>query len=150
MPNAPSEIASPRGARRRPRSSPRPMTMTPVEVLDRLNALHRDVIFPRLFGTDVTFTMVREMDYNFTLDARKRFRVTHSQFWLNNDRTEGYLIEFPAGDEEGRTMGRLIHHVVDPNCVKVHGTGKLGYTADFTAIDADKYDVIAAQACPRP
>ena len=102
MPKASSATtASPRGARNRPRSSPRPMTMTPAEVLGRLNALHRDVIFPRLFGADLTFAMVREMDYNFKLDAHKRFRVTHSEFWLNNDRTEGYLIEFPAGPERG-------------------------------------------------
>ena len=41
-------------------------------------------------------------------------------------------------DEEGRTMGRWLHNIVDP---KAGNSGVIGYTCDAVAIPKDKTHV---------
>ena len=131
-----------------PRGVARPMTMTPHEVLKKLNDHHRAVIFPRIFDK-LTFDMISEVEYHFVLDKvrdNKRLRVTKSEFWMSSDRAPSgnFKIEFDADD--GRFMGRWLHNVVDPKtmCAK-HPSGKIGFTMNHDkALDAAKHHKVLA------
>tara|TARA_B110001452_G_scaffold115314_1_gene95656 strand:+ start:1000 stop:1473 length:474 start_codon:yes stop_codon:yes gene_type:complete len=133
------------------RTSPRAMTMTTFEVLTRLNKFHRKIVFPRMFN-DIHFDMVHEVEYHFKLDDDKRLRVTSSVFWLLPNRSpEGsFTIEFSEQPEEGRTMGRWLHNIVDPHQMMNSPTGAIGFTMDPNVVKARKetMDVVAETCVP--
>ena len=49
-----------------PRPTPRRTTMTPQEVIARLNNYHRTVVFPNMFDR-LQFDMIAEVEYNFVV-----------------------------------------------------------------------------------
>lgn len=121
----------------------RAMTMTPSQVLTRLNNHHRGIIFPRMFET-ITFDMIAEVEYSFEL-KNLRLCVTQSEFWCspNRDSTGNFVIQVP--EQEGMRMGRWLHHVIDPKSIGDR-TGKIGYTIDRkNAVDESTVDVVAVE-----
>ena len=128
----------------------REMTMTPSQVLTRLNNHHRAIIFPRMFDQKITFDMVAEVEYSFELKNLK-LGVTQSEFWrsANRDPTGNFVIKLP--EQEGMRMGRWLHHVIDPKSIGDR-TGKIGFTVDRkNAMDESTVDVVCSSGrleCP--
>ena len=120
------------------------MTMTPSQVLTRLNNHHRGIIFPRMFDQKITFNMVAEVEYSFEL-KNSRLCVTQSEFWRspNRDATGNFVIQLP--EQERMRMGRWLHHVIDPKTI-CDRTGKIGYTIDRkNAMGESTVDVVAVE-----
>ena len=124
------------------RSKPRAPTMTAQEVIARINNHHRKVIFPNMFE-QLTFDMFAEVEYSFVID-KKIIRVTRSEFWVTSDRNVDkghFAIEFKP--EDGKKMGRWLHHVVDPNTTK--GSGKIGFTLNQNVTIPDDTSIVAIE-----
>ena len=116
--------------------------MTPQEVIARLNKHQSTVVFPRMFEK-LRFDMVAEVEYHFEVD-KKRVYVTKSEFWMSSDRAPAghFVIEFTG--EERKSMGRWLHHVIDPNAMKAKKTsGRIGFTMNKDVPLAKDADVLA-------
>ena len=124
----------------------RAMTMTPHDVISRINKYQHDIVFPRMFER-VHFDMVAEVDYHFVVvnisrkkKTTKRIVMTHASFWMTHDRNPqgGFQVQFET--EEGKHMGRWMHNIVDPtagNC------GIIGFSANPSTLP----DALAEPGC---
>ena len=116
------------------------MTMTPAEVLNKLNRHHREVIFPSIFER-IQFDMVAEIEYHFAIEGegrRRRIVMKRSAFWLTHDRNPNGHFMVAYDDEEGRSMGRWLHNIIDPKAGK---SGIIGYTCDSVSVSPNKTKV---------
>lgn len=120
------------------------MTMTPQEVITKLNRFHNEVVFPKAFER-LRFDMVAEVEYHFALvDAprrkdkqgtSKRVVVKHTAFWMTPDRDPRGHFVVVFDELEGKKMGRWLHHIVDPQADAKKGC--IGYSQN-TALVQEK------------
>ena len=124
----------------------RTATMSPEDVLNRINDRHRRFIFPSKFE-QLHFDMFCQMEYHFdVIKVKKKSRIciTQSEFWIDKDRNpRGHLIVM-LNKDEGLLMGRWLHNVVDAKRL-AKKSGIIGFTAPgrFESMLKSGYEALA-------